>query len=104
MYNVYVVNVIQKNEEIYKLTKNKMNLQNTNSKLRFFITEYWKWVKIPDLYDQMKKKVFKVKNASEISEEQKEKLIESYRYGLQALEQGVTSIEDARGSMIAKLK
>ena len=77
---------------------------NSNQKLRFVINEYWKWIKIDDLYSKMKEKVFKVKNANEMSEANKESIIQTFKYWLQALEQGVTSIEDAKSDMISKLK
>ena len=77
---------------------------NSNQKLRFVINEYGKWLKIEDLYSKMKEKVFKVKNANEMSEKDKESIIQTFKYWLQALEQGVTSIEDAKSDMISKLK
>jgi len=77
---------------------------NNNQKLRFVVNEYGKWIKIDDLYTKMKEKVFKVKNADEMSEENKESIIQTFKYGIQSLEQGVTSIEDAKSDMISKLK
>ena len=82
---------------------NNIIIMNSNQKLRFLINEYWTRIDIDDLYTQYKSNVLKIKKGSELAENKKEKLIGEFKYGLQELDNGIISKEDAKHYMTKKL-
>lgn len=61
----------------------------TNSpaqRLRFIINEYWKFVKIDDLYTKLKKYVYNIEHWNEFPPEKSERLFNTYKFWLEWLE------------------
>lgn len=81
----------------------EMPQMNKTSKMRYLINEYWKWIKIDNLYDIYKEKVLKVKKWSELSNDKIESITKSFAYWLRGLEEWEVSIESAREHILSKI-
>lgn len=59
---------------------------NINQKLRYMVNTYWDLIWIKNLYTSYKKYVLKVWNASSVPERKKQKLIQSFAWWIEELE------------------
>jgi ABC-type lipoprotein release transport system permease subunit len=76
---------------------------NTNQKLRFMINKYWELIWEVDLYSKYKK-ILKIKNAKEMSDSNKHKVIEQFKVWIKDMEQNPESIEEVKNWLKKELE
>lgn len=77
---------------------------NSNSKLRYLIDLYGIKLWIDNLYHEYKTKVLKVDKANELSEFDKQELIDLFQLWLRSIETWMQDVESAKKAILTKIK
>ena len=76
---------------------------NTNSKMRYLINIYWDMIWIDDLYTKYKP-LLNIKNAKELSDPTKLKIIDKFKTWIEVLEKAPEMKDIYKNSMLDQLK
>jgi len=76
---------------------------NNNQAIRFYVNEYGRILHIDDLYSKMKLRVFKIKKANQLTEISKQTIVDTFKYWIKAIQQGIITEKQARIDILKTL-